>query len=338
MDPQSFIEAIQANPGDEIPRLVYADWLDEQGDPRGELIRIQCEIARRPDNDLKRKQLEVGAEELLAEYGETWLEPLRELGAVGVSARCFHLGLVERLKISTEDFLSNVEALCQIEPALTMVQLTNIGPYIDEFAKEQIPPQITTLDLSGNKLTALHCQTLCGSTITDQLTTLDLKFNHLDNAALGDLCAVTWPKLQRLDLSRNRIGLDGASILASQSTLPELKVLQLGMNRIGDEGFSALLKSQSLGKLEELHLGSNGIGNASVSNLLDRVTRKSMMTLKDSTSTVELVKSELPPALKVLNLRYNRIGIEEQKRLKNSALMQYLDTLDLTGNVRESAY
>jgi uncharacterized protein (TIGR02996 family) len=35
-----FLEAIVAHPHDIAGRLVFADWLDEQGDPRGELLRL----------------------------------------------------------------------------------------------------------------------------------------------------------------------------------------------------------------------------------------------------------------------------------------------------------
>ena len=38
--------AIFANPDDDAPRLVYADWLLERGDPRGEFIQIQCKLGR----------------------------------------------------------------------------------------------------------------------------------------------------------------------------------------------------------------------------------------------------------------------------------------------------
>src|SRR5439155_20187798 len=37
-----------------LPRLVYADYLDERGDPRGELIRVQLEIARVADEPQSR--------------------------------------------------------------------------------------------------------------------------------------------------------------------------------------------------------------------------------------------------------------------------------------------
>lgn len=43
---ESFLQAIIANPADDAPRLIYADWLEEHGNSnRAEFIRIQCELA-----------------------------------------------------------------------------------------------------------------------------------------------------------------------------------------------------------------------------------------------------------------------------------------------------
>lgn len=47
-DHAAFLAAVVAAPADDLPRLVYADWLDERGDPRGEFIRVQVELARAP--------------------------------------------------------------------------------------------------------------------------------------------------------------------------------------------------------------------------------------------------------------------------------------------------
>lgn len=45
-DRQAFIDAIIAQPDDDLPRLIFADWLDEQGEgERAEFIRVQCELA-----------------------------------------------------------------------------------------------------------------------------------------------------------------------------------------------------------------------------------------------------------------------------------------------------
>ena len=36
----AFLRAIRTAPGDATPRLVYADWLEERGDVRGEYLRL----------------------------------------------------------------------------------------------------------------------------------------------------------------------------------------------------------------------------------------------------------------------------------------------------------
>ena len=38
----AFLQAVLAEPEDDAPRLIYADWLEERGDPRGAFIRLQC--------------------------------------------------------------------------------------------------------------------------------------------------------------------------------------------------------------------------------------------------------------------------------------------------------
>jgi uncharacterized protein (TIGR02996 family) len=45
-DEAAFLRAIADAPEDVAPRLVYADWLDERDDPRGEFIRVQLELER----------------------------------------------------------------------------------------------------------------------------------------------------------------------------------------------------------------------------------------------------------------------------------------------------
>lgn len=45
-DSAALLEAVVAAPDDDAPRLVYADALQTAGNPRGELIAVQCELAR----------------------------------------------------------------------------------------------------------------------------------------------------------------------------------------------------------------------------------------------------------------------------------------------------
>ena len=46
-DAESFVAAVAANPADDLPRLVFADWLDENGDPaRAAFIRDHVALAK----------------------------------------------------------------------------------------------------------------------------------------------------------------------------------------------------------------------------------------------------------------------------------------------------
>lgn len=63
---------VYAEPDDDTPRLVYADWLQQRDDPRGELIALQ--IARASSKARTGGRLREN--ELLAEHDAAWAAPL----------------------------------------------------------------------------------------------------------------------------------------------------------------------------------------------------------------------------------------------------------------------
>src|SRR4051794_12464475 len=74
MSHDAFLRAIIDRPDDDTPRLVYADWLDENGDPaRAEFIRVQCELATLPEDDPRRPGLEDREHELLDANEGQWM-------------------------------------------------------------------------------------------------------------------------------------------------------------------------------------------------------------------------------------------------------------------------
>ncbi|MCX5747502.1 MAG: TIGR02996 domain-containing protein, partial [Proteobacteria bacterium] len=80
------LAAIYAAPDDLAIRDVYADWLTEQGDPRGELISLQ----RARTEGRARKNTDARERELLGEHGARWAEPLTKL----LDQRIFENGFV----------------------------------------------------------------------------------------------------------------------------------------------------------------------------------------------------------------------------------------------------
>ena len=53
----AFLQAITAAPGDNTARLVYADWLDEQGRPGGNFLRVECDLATLGLHDPRRAEI-----------------------------------------------------------------------------------------------------------------------------------------------------------------------------------------------------------------------------------------------------------------------------------------
>jgi uncharacterized protein (TIGR02996 family) len=102
-DDDVFLRAILQNPADDTPRLIYADWLDERGEPRGEFIRIQCRLAQLAATAERRPLLEQSERELLDHHQDRWLGSLRSL----LSAWTFRRGFLDEITIPAAIYLQN---------------------------------------------------------------------------------------------------------------------------------------------------------------------------------------------------------------------------------------
>ncbi len=71
-DDVALFAAVYANPTDDGPRLVLADFLQQRGDPRGEFIALQLAPPHGPGAKVRRAR----EQELVKTYGREWLGPL----------------------------------------------------------------------------------------------------------------------------------------------------------------------------------------------------------------------------------------------------------------------
>src|SRR5262245_45873464 len=75
-DREAFVAAIAASPADDLPRLVFADWLDEHGDPdRAEFIRTQIRWHHATDKE-EQQRLNSRAAALCHDQWPRWFGPL----------------------------------------------------------------------------------------------------------------------------------------------------------------------------------------------------------------------------------------------------------------------
>jgi uncharacterized protein (TIGR02996 family) len=68
-----FLQTILRNPGDDGLRLVYADWLEDQGDPRAEYLRIEATLAHRAPAELGHHDLLTRLREACVNLDPGWL-------------------------------------------------------------------------------------------------------------------------------------------------------------------------------------------------------------------------------------------------------------------------
>src|SRR5215471_15158597 len=75
-DEKALLAAVWEYPHEDTPRLVYADWLQENGQPeRAEFIRVQCEMWRIDPWEARMDELRALAETLRGPYTARWETP-----------------------------------------------------------------------------------------------------------------------------------------------------------------------------------------------------------------------------------------------------------------------
>jgi uncharacterized protein (TIGR02996 family) len=72
-DEDAFVRAILADPINQGLRLLYADWLEERGDPRAEYLRLRAALDGQPPAGTSREALLARAEALQAALDPGWV-------------------------------------------------------------------------------------------------------------------------------------------------------------------------------------------------------------------------------------------------------------------------
>ncbi len=273
----AFIEALRERPDDQTLRLVYADWLEETGNSRGELIRLQCELDGMPLGNPLRNLLHLAIRDLCLARQADWLAPLRRR-VLGWQKARFQFGLVENVAMSPMAFLRHAQAgLFEEMPHLVGVRLEGRAKRIEKALASPHVGRLKSLGLCVREADDARplVQYLASQATLRNLTSLNLAHCRAGDAAIAALLAsANFPKLRRLNLQNNALTANIAGPLAQSPWLPELEMLALGSqlrrsapNRLGDVGMRVFTETAPPLKLRWLDISANDLSDSSAWDL-----------------------------------------------------------------------
>jgi uncharacterized protein (TIGR02996 family) len=243
---QAFLRAVIESPDDDTPRLVCADWLEENGDPaRAEFIRLQVQewalTHGQCGSPFSRRIQELywpNRDRWIREELPAWLHKEHYVE--------FRRGFVEGVSTTALRLVEKAEELWLAAP-VRKLSLRGAGGRVQALAACPFLARVTELLLMNRvgdaDATALEASPFLGG-------------------------------LRELDLSNSQIGDAGARALAACPGLAGLTRLDLHICRVGDAGALALADSPHLGRVERLDLLCNPIGPAVRTALKERLGAK----------------------------------------------------------------
>jgi uncharacterized protein (TIGR02996 family) len=279
----NLLRACRADPDDDAARLVLADWLEEQGDPRGELVRVQVERDRPGTAPERQAALARREAQLLRLHGWDWLRPLGavvderfrrgflsvvldagEAGYTSAASANDAWAWVDEVEVQNAPSMAEVLA----DPGLRGATRFHFSEPRDAYnrPREEVPPAadiVEALRARYNRLWDEAYADLARLPENGRLTSLEVYNSHCGSGGLVTL--LTSPHLNRL----RRLVLDFTQVtpegLAALATLdhPALTTLRLFGAHLGAAGGNILASSPLLARLRRLelivtHLGTEG--------------------------------------------------------------------------------
>lgn len=247
----SFLRAIATDPGDDLPRLVYADFLEELGKPghsaRAHFIRAQIALTQLETNLVEFRETVALQNRLFTKYSEDWIWDLPQ-PMHSHADPAWRRGFIEFVRMPWEELLA-AGALFGTVP-ITRVQAERStgytfairpAPHLRRITHLRIGPAMRPDSLDRDSTDAPGIlQTLLTSEDFAELAHLDLSSNNINGGSIAAFAfqlneAPLGRSLRTLDLS-GLYGVDDAvgNALATARGLENLDRLSLRDCELGD--------------------------------------------------------------------------------------------------------
>jgi len=260
----ALLAAIAANPDDDLPRLVFADWLEENGNSeRAEFIRVECESARTDRTSPDYPTLLRRADRLLAAHSARWFGPLAD---ESVAERILtRRGFVDTLVLTAERFVAHADAIRTQAPMLHGLHVTAADDWRAFFHSPSLP-DVRTLSFEEELFTPEAAEELARSKGVWTITELDLDRQPLGPDGAGSLGAARLPRLEKLSIAGCGLGNEGVRMLLT-GCYQHIRDLDFSENELTDASCHAIAATTNFTRIEKLALCENHITGAGVSAL-----------------------------------------------------------------------
>ena len=220
-DTDALLAAVLADPDADLPRLVYADWLEER--ERGGTRRVHPGADRdgpRPGRGRRSDDRAAGAGGGVTRRprGSQWLAPIRAavapLDGQTVSHGAFRRGFVEVVWMPARRFLREADRLFRLAPVRELRVTEGSWLELGELVGSAPFGRLVGLDLSDRRLGERMVGTFVTVEAVTGLRVLRLRGCNLTDRAARELAATpfAWP-LRELDVSLNPLSADGLAAL-----------------------------------------------------------------------------------------------------------------------------
>ncbi len=238
-DHDALLRAIGENPEEDTPRLMYADWLEENNEPdRADFVRAQVELARPGLSSAEKYPFVRKNVHYLTNFVRGWKAKLPQLKDVEWGD--FNRGLIEEVRATNEVPVIAHAAEIFAVPGIHVLRLWRLtnGQRLARV------PELTHLRvfrvIAGASAPVLRA--LFASPHLHRLTVLDLHGSLVDDATVADIADGRFPDLAELLLGSNVVGDAGANALVASSPLANLRFLDLRGNPVADRSVRAALR------------------------------------------------------------------------------------------------
>jgi uncharacterized protein (TIGR02996 family) len=265
-DFQALYASICANPDEDTPRLMLADYLDELGDAasafRADFIRTHCQFARAEPGspewrELNTRWLSLHSKGMKQHEKEKlpWVAHLKGR----VKAWSFERGFVGHLTLFSKRFVTEGNKYFEQDPirSVKFVKLTSTQGTVKPHELFACPhlARAAKLDFDGSGLTDSSLTQFIASPHVKNLRSLGLGGQHRFSTTTLPKVLKALPQLAELSLVGN-LDFDDklASSLGSSANFAQIKTLNIANTPVTVVGIAAIAQSKHAATLEALHI------------------------------------------------------------------------------------